>query len=228
MATVPHSPPAPAAADAVPALEFSVAGAAAVQYAAVPTLCFRLEISAPSGRAIRSVLLDVQLQIAARRRGYGPDAQERLAELFGTPDRWSTTLRTLPWTRTTLVVPPFTGATVIDLPVTCTYDLEVTAARYLAALSEGEVPLELLFSGTLFYAAEAGSLQAARIAWDREADYRLPVAVWREAIDRHFPDAAWLRLGRASFDRLCAYKARHACTSFDVALDRLLDAEEAP
>lgn len=228
MAALPHSPPAPAPGAAVPALEFDVAGAVAQQYAAVPTLCFALAISAPGGQAIRSVLLDVQLQIAARRRGYDADAQERLAELFGTPERWSTTLRTLPWTRTTLVVPPFTGATMIDLPVTCTYDLEVTAARYLAALSEGEVPLEFLFSGTLFYAAETGGLQAARIAWDREADYRLPVAVWREAIDRHFPDAAWLRLGRASFDRLCAYKARHACTSFDAALDRLLGAEEAP
>lgn len=226
MVAVPHSPPVPAPGDAAPTLEFAVAGADAVRYAAVPTLCFQLEVSVADGRPIRSVLLDVQLQIAARQRGYDADAQERLAELFGTPDRWSTTLRTLPWTRTTLVVPPFTDATVVQLPVTCSYDLEVTAARYLAALPDGEVPLEFLFSGSVFYAAAGGGLQAARIAWDREASYRLPVAVWREAIDRHFPDAAWLRLGRASFDRLCAYKARHSCASFDAALDRLLDGEE--
>jgi hypothetical protein len=34
------------------------------------------------------------------------------------------------------------------MPVTCTYDLEVVAAKYFYALEDGEVPLEFLFSGT--------------------------------------------------------------------------------
>ena len=76
------------------------------------------------------------------------------------------------------------------------------------ALEHGEVPLEFLFSGTVFYSDPVGRLQVGRIGWDKECDYRLPVRVWREMIDRHFPDAAWLRLGRESFDRLAAYKAR--------------------
>ena len=38
-----------------------------------------------------------------------------MLELFGTPERLGTTLRTLPWTRTTLVVPPFEGATTVTL-----------------------------------------------------------------------------------------------------------------
>ena len=66
-------------------------------------------------RPVRSVLLDVQVQIAARRRGYDGAAHERLFELFGPAKDWGTTLRTLLWTRSTLVVPPFADATVVEL-----------------------------------------------------------------------------------------------------------------
>ena len=125
---------------------------------------------------MRSILLHVQLQIAARRRRYDDAATERLFDLFGQPERWGSTLRTLPWARLTQVVPGFSGSTDVDLPLPCTYDFEVVAARYLDALRDGEVPLELLFSGTVFYTGEQGRLQTAQIAWDLEAEYRLPVS----------------------------------------------------
>ncbi len=207
-----------------PQLRFGVEGCAPLDYAAVPTLTFTVRLEEADGLPIRSVLLDAQIQIAARARRYADAEQERLLELFGTRDRWATTLRTLPWTRATVVVPPFTGRTAVDLQIPCTYDLEVTAARYLAALEDGEVPLELMFSGTVFFSAPGGLLQTARIAWDSDVSYRMPVAVWRATMDRHFPDAAWLRLGRASFERLVAYKARHAFASWEAAIDSLLEA----
>ena len=209
----------------VPALRFLVEGSGSLEYAAVPTLKFALRIDVDGGGPVRSVLLDVQIQIAARRRGYGAAETLRLLELFGQPERWAATLRTLPWLRTTLVVPPFSDSTVVDLAVPCTYDLEVTAARYFAALSAGEVPLEFLFSGSLFYTCASGALQTARIAWDREAAYRLPVAVWRDAVERHFPDSGWLRLTRRNLDRLLAHKSKYAYTSFDALVEALLDAE---
>jgi hypothetical protein len=209
-----------------PELAFDVLDARAAEDAATPALLFDVEIRAP-GHKVRSILLDVQIQIAARQRPYGEAAQERLLELFGTPERWGTTLRTLPWVRTTAVVPPFEEATVLELPVACTYDLEVTAARYFAALEDGEIPLELLFSGSVFFAGANGGLQTVRIAWDSDVEHRLPVAVWREAMERHFPGSAWLRLGRESYDRLCAYKARHAHESWEAAIESLLAAEEA-
>jgi hypothetical protein len=212
---------------AIPELGFSVTGARALSHAAVPTLVFGLHIEGVGQEPVRSVLLDVQIQIAARRRSYDGVAPERLLELFGTEDRWADTLRTLPWTRTTLVVPPFSGATDVDLELICTYDLEVSASKYLHALRDGEVPLEFLFSGTMFYSGASGQLQTARIAWDKEAEYAMPVRVWREAIDRHFPHSAWLRLEQDSFDRLHAYRSRHALSSWEQAIDVLLgDASE--
>jgi hypothetical protein len=207
----------------IPQLHFSVIDCEPADYAAAPTLTFALAVEEADGLPIRSVLLDVQVQIAARARRYDAPEQDRLLELFGTADRWGTTLRTLPWTRATMVVPPFAGRTTTNLQVPCTYDLEVTAARYLAALEDGEVPLELLFSGSVFFTGPAGTLQTARIAWDSDVSYRMPVSVWRATMDRHFPNAAWLRINRSSFDRLVAYKARHAFTSWDAAIDSLLE-----
>ena len=216
----------PAAAPSIPTLAFSVEGAQAVKYAAVPTLEFRLRITNGRGETIRSVLLDTQIQIAARRRGYDEGAEERLLDLFGTPERWGDTLRTLPWTRTTVVVGAFDGSTEIGLSIPCSYDLEVTAARYLDALSDGEIPLEFLFSGAVFYSDADGRLQTVRIGWDQDADFALPVRVWREAIDRHFPDSGWLRLGKPTLDRLSAFKGRRTLATWDDALTALLDGQE--
>lgn len=220
MPTVPQ--PIDASAGAAPQLAFAVEDVAVERYSAAPTLNFVLRIERAGGGVVRSILLNTQLQIAARRRPYGEAEQTSLVELFGTPDRWSTTLRTLAWTRATLVVPPFSDATSVTLPVTCSYDLEVNATNYLSGLHDGEVPLEFLFSGSVFYAGPGGMLQTARIAWDREAEYRLPIRVWREAMDHHFPGAAWLRLDRPTFDRLRAYKAEHGLRTLEDAVDRLL------
>jgi hypothetical protein len=207
----------------VPRLGFEVLDAARLEHAAAPTLNFSLRISCPGGPAIRSVLLDTQVQIAARRRRYEEDTHERLTELFGPVKDWGTTLHTLLWTRMTLSVPPFEESTVVGLHVPCTYDMDVHATRYFDALTGGEVPIEFLFSGTIFYAGAGGQLQAARISWEDDAEYRLPVRVWRETMDHHFPGAAWIRLRKESFDRLVAYKARHALPSVDDAIDALLE-----
>ena len=201
----------------VPSLSFSVEGAERVEHVAVPTIAFALRIA--SGDPVRSVLLDVQLQIAARRRPYENATHERLFELFGPVEQWGTSLRTLLWTRATLVVPPFTGSTVVQLPIACSYDLEVAASRYFDALDDGEVPLEFLFSGTVFYGAP---LQAARISWESEAEYRMPVALWRETMDRYFNGTAWLRLPKPSLDRLAAHKSRHALATWEDVVDSLL------
>jgi hypothetical protein len=215
--------PSPAAAAAE--LAFAVEDAARVEHAAVPTLRFAVRITATQGRAIKSVLLDTQIQIAARRRRYDAAAEEKLFELFGAPAGWGSTLRTLPWTRVTTVVPPFTGSTLVDVPVPCSYDLQVVASRYFDALDGGEVPLEFLFSGTVFAAGPGGMLQATRISWESDAEYRFPVAVWQDAMERYFRGTAWLRLRKDTFDRLAAHKSRRALATWEDAIESLLEHE---
>ena len=203
-----------------PELDFAVTGAARVEHAAVPTLRFALRVT--SDAPVRSVLLDVQVRIAARRRAYDAGAHDRLFELFGPVKDWGTTLRSLLWTRATLVVPAFAGETTVDLDVPCSYDLEVAASRYLDALADGDVPLELLFSGSVFY-DEAGRLQTVRLSWEKEAEFALPVRAWKETMERYFNGTAWVRLRKDSFDRLSAFKSRNALATWDDALDALLE-----
>jgi hypothetical protein len=164
--------------------------------------------------------------LSATERHYDAAEQERLLEVFGETHRWGSTLRSLLWTHTTLQVPPFSGSTVVDMPVTCTYDFEVVSAKYFHALENGEVPLELLFSGTVFYAGEGGGLQIARISWEKEAQFRLPVRLWKETIEHYFPNSAWIRLRRDAFDGLYDYKARKGLPTWEAAVEALLQASE--
>jgi hypothetical protein len=204
---------------AAPALAFSIEDGGVLDYAAVPTLRFglRVEASAP----VRSLSLNVQVRIAAIQRGYSDGEEERLAELFGRPEQWGRSLRSLHWTNVSVHVPGFEESALVELPVTCTYDLEVTASKYFEALEDGEVPLEFLFGGTLFY-TDGGQLQVRPIAWDEEAGFKLPVAAWREMMDRHFPDSAWLRMHKDAFARLHAYRSRNALLTWEATVDSLL------
>jgi len=210
----------------VPDLDFRVEGAEILEYAATPSLLFKLRVVNLEEEPIRSVSLNTQVRIAATQRHYDVAEQERLLEVFGEPHRWGNTLRSLLWTHTTLQVPRFSGSTVVDMPVPCTYDLEVVASKYFYALEDGEVPLEFLFSGTVFYAGEGGRLQIARISWEKEAEYRMPVRLWKEMMERYFPNSAWIRLRKDAFDQLYDYKVRMALPTWEAAVEALLRTSE--
>ena len=210
----------------MPDLDFGVEGAEVLEFSAVPSLLFKLRIENLEEEPIRSVALNTQIRIAATQRHYGAAEQERLVELFGEPSRWKDTLRSLLWTHTVLQVPPFSGSTVVDMPVPCTYDFEVVAAKYFYALEDGEVPLEFLFSGTVFYAGEGGRLQVARISWEKEAEFRLPIRLWKEMMEHYFPNSAWIRLRKDAFDRLYDYKIRRGLPTWETAVEALLRASE--
>jgi hypothetical protein len=204
---------------APPALAFRVSGAGPADSTAAPALRFDLEIGASA--PVRSLMLDVQVRIAVRRRTYDAATRERLREVLGELQAGAHAPASLLWTRATLLVAGFADQAGAELIVPCTYDFEVASAKYLMALDDGAIPLDLLFSGTLFYGD--GALQAARIPWDCEATHRLPVAAWRAAMDRFFPGRAWLRVRRESLERLAAYKRAHAHLTWDDALDALLE-----
>lgn len=192
-------------------------------YAAAPALAFKLRIaSSDPAQTIHNVLLQCQIQIESTRRRYTPDEQRRLVDLFGAPDRWSETLRTMLWTHASVMVPPFQGETLVDLPVPCTFDFNVAATKYFHGLADGDVPLEFLFSGSIFYPAVGGGLQVARIAWDKEAKYRLPLAAWKEMMDHYYPNSAWLSLPRATFERLYDFKLRSGIPTWEQTVEALL------
>jgi hypothetical protein len=129
------------------------------------------------------------------------------------------------WTHTNVTVPPFCGTTVVELPVPCTYDFNVAATKYFHGLESGEVPLLLLFSGTVYYADPDGALQVAQVSWDKEASFRLPVQVWQAMMDHYYPNSAWLCLRRDVFERLYRYKVEHGLPTWEQTLASLLPAQ---
>ena len=126
------------------------------------------------------------------------------------------------WTHASVAVGPFTDSILVDLPVPCTYDFNVAVTKYFYALEDGRVPVTLLFSGTMFHEGEDGALQVAQISWDKEAAFRLPVPVWKEMMERYYPNSAWLCLRKDVFDRLYQYKSRSGLPTWEQALESLL------
>lgn len=211
----------------MPDLSFSIEAAEVVGFAAAPTLAFKLRVTNDDrSETIHTVALRCQIQIDVARRRYTPEEQARMRDLFGEPERWSQTLRSLLWTHASVIVPGFRGSTLVDLPVICTFDFNVAATKYFDGLSDGEIPLQFLFSGTIFYSDEFQSLQIAPIPWEQEAKFRLPAKVWREMMESYYPNTVWLNLRRDVFDRLNEYKTRHGIPTWEQALERILNAEE--
>lgn len=211
----------------MPALDFQVTGAEAIAYGMTPLLHFKLRVSnKPENESIQAVLLHAQIQIESPRRTYNPREKEKLSELFGSPERWGQTLRNRLWTHANAMVQAFSGETDCILPVACTYDFNLTMTKYFHALEEGDVCLLFLFSGTVFYLGDAGRLQTQLISWDKECAYRLPVRTWRDMMDHHYPNSAWLYLQRDSFDRLYDYKRRHGLATWEQTIESLIPAND--
>jgi Family of unknown function (DUF6084) len=207
----------------MPELSFSVESAHAVPFAAAPTIALKLRItSADPAETIHTVVLRAQIQIEVARRRYTAAEQAQMLELFGDPDRWSQTLRSMLWTHASVVVPSFTGSTEVDLLIPCTFDFNVAATKYFHGLESGEIPLLLLFSGTVFYPDSEDALRVAPIAWDKETKFRVPVEVWRSMMDLYYPNSVLLSIPKDMFERLHRYKMTHAAGTWERAFEMML------
>lgn len=211
----------------MPELNFQIEGSEPVAHAAVPLIALKLRITnVPADEAIHTLTLRCQVQIEPAKRRYQPQEQEKLRDLFGELERWSRTVKPLLWMNTTVAVPGFSDSLVVDLELPCTFDFNVAATKYFHALDTGEIPLCVMFCGTVFYKGTDDRLQIAQVPWDREASFRLPISVWKDMMEMHFPNTAWLCLQRDSFEQLYEYKMRHGLPTWEQAIARALAAEQ--
>ena len=202
-------------------LVFDCLDAQPERYAAAPSISFRLRIAETTGGDIHALALRCQIRIEPQRRRYSRAEELRLLDLFGETARWGDTLKPMQFANVSAMVPRFKGSTEIDLPVPFTYDFEVATSKYFHALEDGQIPLLLLFSGTVFSKGPAG-LSVNQVPWHKEAEYRLPVRVWTELMDIYFPNSGWIRMRRDTLDALQDFKARRALPTWDQAFATLL------
>ncbi|MDP9117572.1 MAG: DUF6084 family protein [Actinomycetota bacterium] len=205
----------------MPEFSFECTGAYPDHAAAAPTISLQLRITEASGVPVHALALRTQIRIEPTRRRYDDTESDAMRDLFGERSRWGTTLKPLQLGFVNQMVPTFTGQTEVDVALPCSYDFDVAAHKYLYALEDGEVPLLLLFSGTVF-TAEGNGFSVSLVPWNCEARFRLPVQVWKQTMQLHFPGTAWLRLGDDAFAALHRYRTEQQLTSWDDAIERLL------
>lgn len=207
----------------MPDLNITVETVDVVPFAASPTLAFRLRVAnSDPVEKIHTVVLRCQIQIEVARRKYNAVEQEHLRDLFGEPERWGQTLRNLLWVNASVVVPQFAGVATVDLQVPCTFDFSVATTKYFNGLADGEIPVCLMFSGTVFYEGAEGQLLVAPISWAKETRHRVPLKVWKEMMDAYYPNSAWLCLRRDVFEELHRFKVERGIPTWEQAFEAML------
>lgn len=207
-------------------VSFAVLDVAPEPYSVTPILMARIGIASVAEGPVHAIALKCQVRIEPSRRTYADDEAAELVELFGPREQWPATQHTFLWQHATAMVPGFTGTTQIQMPLDCTYDFEVAAAKYLHALHDGTIPLQFLFSGTVFTAGNRGFL-VQQVPWDRDERYDMPVTVWHDLIRQHFPNTGWLRLEHDTIDALAAYRTSRGLLGLDEAITSLLAQDSA-
>jgi hypothetical protein len=202
-------------------LSFTVVDVVPERYAATPNLLARVRIGETTGERVHALALRAQVRIEPQRRRYDDVEERALLDLFGDRSRFAETLRPFAWLHASTVAQGFVGSTEVDLPLPCTYDFEVAGTTYLHALRDGEVPLLFLFSGTVFTRGTTG-FSVTQVPWDREARFRLPVAVWRDLMEAYFPGTAWVRMRRDTVEALAYHRHVRGLTSWDDVVTSLL------
>jgi len=216
------SPPSSEAPWSGPDPSFAVLGARAVRHAAAPMIALDLQVEEATGREVYMIALRIQVMLEPARRRYDEATRERLRELFGPPERWATTTRPLLWTQLDVLVGAFTGRTVVQVPIAASFDLELAATKYLHSLPDGFAPLALHFNGTVYYRGEDDRVQIVLVPWTNSIDFSFPVAVWREAIEQHYPGTAWLAVRTATFEQLQREKLRRGAATIEDTIRALL------
>ena len=202
-------------------LVFDCVGARAERWSVGPTMTFQIKVAETAGETVHGIALRCQIRIEPVKRKYSDTEGEKLVDLFGERSRWGDTMKPLQLAFAAQMVPGFTGSADIELPVPFTYDFEVATSKYFHALEDGEIPLILLFSGTVFVKADQG-FRVEQVPWHKESAFRLPVATWRQMMDTHFPNSAWIRVRTDTMDALSRFRSERALPGWDETLAALL------
>jgi len=207
----------------MPDLTITVENAEVVSFSASPMLALKLRVqNAEPAEIVHTVVLRSQIQIEVTRRRYTAQEQDRLRDLFGGPERWGQTLRNLLWINASTVIPQFTGVTTVDLQIPCTFDFTVATTKYFNGLAAGDIPICLMFSGTVFYADSTGAMSVAPISWEKETTFRIPLQVWKNMMESYYPNSAWLCLRKDVFEQLQSFKVDRGIPTWEETLETML------
>jgi hypothetical protein len=208
-------------------LTFEVVGVTPERYCAAPTITFRVRIYETSGDSVYALALRTQIMIEPQRRRYTPEEEQRLTAQFGERERWGQTLKPFFWATVGTMVTAFDESIEIDIQVPLTYDWELASTKFLHGVETGEVPVNLLFNGTVVSKGDSGFV-IEPVPWNKEARFGVPAGIWRATMDIYFPGTAWLRTARDTMDKLERFRTIRGLTSWERTFDVLIDEAREP
>ena len=141
-------------------------------YSVTPVLTARVGVVASGDDPVHAIALRCQVRIEPLRRRYTDEEADGLIDLFGPRERWANTQRTFLWQHSTAMVQGFTGSTEVALPLECTYDFEVTAAKYLHALARRQQSRCSSFSAERYSPGRQRGFSVQQVPWDCEDQLR--------------------------------------------------------
>lgn len=207
-------------------LAFECVDARPERYAVGPTLVFHLRVHERSGIAVHGLALRCQFRVEPQRRKYSFAEEERLEDLFGKRERWHETMKPMQLATVSHLLGAFVSCTDTAVSLPCSYDMEVATGKYFHSLDGGEIPLLVLFSGSVFTPAEPArspNFAVEAVPWHNEVRFALPVTTWREMMDLYFPGSGWLRLRRSTIDAIRALATARAVPDWDDLIEHLVE-----
>ena len=194
-----------AAAPEHPAPSFAVRGARVPRHSRRrrPSSSTSRSTTPPSAQVF-TIALAVQIAIEPAQRRYDEETRERLTELLGEPgpDRLADA-DACPGRRSTCSSSRFT-----ERPRSRCRSPATTTSRSPPPTTSARSPTaRCRWSSTSTAAsttrATDGRLQIVQISWEESSDYRMPIEVWQEMIDAHYPYRGWIPAGERD-DRAAA------------------------
>ena len=118
--------------------------------------------------------------------------QEQLKELFGETERWSKSLHPLLWANINVNVPAFTGSTVVDVPVPCTFDFNVAMTKYILRTRRWRDSHHAALQRDRFLRRPHRACRWRRFRGIVRPAIGCRFSVWKEMMDLYYPNTAWL------------------------------------
>jgi hypothetical protein len=186
-----------------------------------PTLAFTIRIAELTGANVHAIALRCQIRIEPRRRRYTDTETDRLVDLFGEASRWTETLQPMQLATVSAWCPgsparPARSFGAVQLRPGDRVDAVLPRAR-----------------GRNGGAAVAGS--AAQCSSRTAADTRSSSCrgrrsrgtacrwlLWRDMVERDFPNSGWLRCSRETLEALAATAPGTRCPTWEHTIRSLL------
>ncbi len=103
---------------------------------------------------------------------------------------------------------------------------ELTEKKLLEASEGPRIPFKLVFYGSAIYQSPdntAFNYFPFPQLPPKEAEFKLPVSVWKSMMQNHYGQARWVSVKEGTFVKLHKHMETNRLTSFDEALNTLLD-----